>query len=150
MTKIRFETQPYKIAEWTILHLPKGESGSHWFRVSANLQKAANTAQGDTVTLEIEPAKEWWRPDAPEDLKKALAKTPPAGDLWNKITANAQWEWIRWIRATKQEETRKRRIEVAISKLKSGMRRPCCFNRNLCSEPYVSHNWLLLEPQLSR
>jgi hypothetical protein len=175
MTKISFEAKPYKIGDWTVLHLPKDASaklpsrgmtmvegtlnghsfkaalepdgrGSHWFRLTTSLQKTANTKAGDIVMLEIEPAKEWWRPEAPEDLKKALAKTPQAGDLWNKITPNAQWEWIRWIRATKQEETRKRRIEVAISKLKSGMRRPCCFNRNLCSEPYVSHNWMLLEP----
>ena len=58
----------------------------------------------------------------------------------------ARWDWIRWINATAQQETRKRRIEVAFSKLKSGMRRPCCFNRGMCTEPYVSKNGVLLEP----
>ena len=37
-------------------------------------------------------------------------------------------------------------VSGTINKLNKGMRRPCCFNRNLCSEPYVSHNWVLLEP----
>jgi len=53
---------------------------------------------------------------------------------------------MRWIRATKNDDTRKRRIEVALSKLTAGMRRPCCFNRNLCTEPSVSHNGVLLAP----
>ena len=83
----------------------------------------------------------------PEDLKKALETSPKAGALWNDITPLARWDWIRWIRAVKTEETRQNHIEVALDKLNKGMRRPCCFNRNLCSEPYVSHNWKLLEPE---
>ena len=42
------------------------------------------------------------------------------------------------IRATHNPETRSRRIEVALSKIKAGERRPCCFNRNQCTEPEVS------------
>jgi hypothetical protein len=118
----------------------------HWFRVNSALSKAAGAAAGDTVELEIAPMKEWPRPTVPTDLRKALAGVPAAEALWEKITPKAQWEWVRWIRSTKQAETRQRRIEVACSKLKSGMRRPCCFNSNACTEPYVSHNWILLEP----
>ena len=80
------------------------------------------------------------------DLKKALSASQKAEDLWRDITPNARWDWIRWIRAVKTPETRQKHIEVALSKLNKGMRRPCCFNRNLCSEPYVSHNWVLSEP----
>jgi hypothetical protein len=118
----------------------------HWFRVSSALGKSAGVQAGDTVTVEIEPMKTWPRPEVPQDLRQALIKVPAASALWEKITPKAQWEWIRWIRSTKQAETRARRIEVACSKLKSGMRRPCCFNSNACTEPYVSHNWILLEP----
>jgi hypothetical protein len=27
------------------------------------------------------------------------------------------------------------------------MRRPCCFNRGMCTEPYVSKNGVLLDPR---
>ncbi len=175
MSTIRFEATLFTIGSWTLLRLPTSASaqlpsrgmtmvegtingsrfqaplepdgkGSHWFRVDETMREAAGADAGDTVTLVIEPAKEWPEPAAPADLKNALAAVPQAYTLWMKITPNAQWDWIRWIRATNQPETRRRRIEVACSKLKAGVRRPCCFNRNLCTEPYVSHNWVLLEP----
>lgn len=122
---------------------PDGK-GSHWFRVKKSMRKAAGADAGDTVTLVIEPAKEWSEPRVPADLKSALAAAPRAHNLWLDITPMARWDWIRWIGSTKQPETRRRRIEVACSKLKAGERRPCCFNRNLCAEPYVSNNGVLL------
>lgn len=180
MSTIRFEARLSKIGSWTILRFPKSASarlpsrgvtmvegtvngchfktalepdgrGSHWFRVDESLLKALGTDPEDTVALAIEPTKEWSEPKVPEDLKKALAGVPEARALWLDITPNARWDWIRWIGATKQPRTRNRRIEVALSKLESGDRRPCCFNRNQCSEPYVSSNGKLLEPlQVSR
>jgi hypothetical protein len=124
---------------------PDGE-GSHWFTVNKAVRDAAQAEQGDTVTLAIEPAREWPEPTVPADLKSALAAIPQAQRLWKDITPMARWDWIRWIRSTKQSETRHRRVEVACSKLKAGARRPCCFNRNLCTEPAVSNNGVLLAP----
>src|SRR5690606_5311759 len=104
------------------------------------LSKTAGIAAGDTVALEIEPTKDWPEPEVPADWKTALAADKQAQDMWSRITPLARWEWIRWMRATGKQETRQRRIEVGISKLKSGERRPCCWNRNLCTEPSVSKN----------
>lgn len=175
MSTIRFEAKLFKIGSWTILRLPKGASAklpsrgqvmvegtingfefqtplepdgnwSHWFRVEDNLGKAAHAGVGDTVTLAIEPIKEWPEPEVPADLKRALAAAPQPHALWEQITPMARWEWIRWVRATNRQETRQRRVEVAISKLEAGERRPCCWNRNLCTEPSVSKNGVLLEP----
>jgi hypothetical protein len=116
---------------------------SHWFRPDAKLLQDAGVAAGDTIKVSLAPTKEWIEPEVPEDLKKALKTSPKAQDLWNDITPSARWDWIRWVRAVKTPETRQKHIEVALDKLNKGMRRPCCFNRNLCSEPYVSHNWVL-------
>jgi hypothetical protein len=172
---IRFKAKLVKIGNWTILRLPESKSAklpsrgqtmvegtingshfktplepdgrfSHWFRVDAGLLKVANAAVSDIVTVVINPIKEWPEPDVPADLGNALVANPEAHDLWQHITPMARWEWIRWIRATNKNETRKRRIEVACSKLMAGERRPCCWNRNLCSEPHVSKNGMLLEP----
>lgn len=179
MSTIRCKAKLFKIGSWILLKLPQSASiilpsrgmtmvmgtinsnpfqtvlepdgkGSHWFRVDETILKEAKAGAGDTVRLEIEPTKEWVEPDMPADLKKALADSPKAQALWMDITPGARWDWIRLIRAVKTPETRQKHIEVALSKLNNGMRRPCCFNRNLCSEPYVSKNWVLLEPTQTR
>jgi len=175
MPTIRFETTALRIGDWTILRLPESASaklpsrgmtlvegtinsfrskivlepdgkGSHWFRVDSGMRKAAGIDAGGTVTMAVEPSKDWPEPEVPADLDKALASDPQANTLWVILTTMARWDWLRWIRATNNQETRSRRIEVALSKLKAGERRPCCFNRNLCTEPEVSKNGLLIEP----
>lgn len=123
-----------------------GKKPSHWFRPDQKLLDDAKASAEDTVQVSLEPTKEWVEPQIPDDLKKALSASPKAEDLWKDITPLARWDWIRWIRAVKTPETRQKHIEVALDKLNRGERRPCCFNRNLCSEPYVSKNWQLLEP----
>lgn len=45
-------------------------------------------------------------------------------DQWNLITTKARWDWLRWIRATANSETRKKRIDVACSKLQKGDTNP--------------------------
>ncbi len=135
---------------FTTLLEPDGKYGpglkpSHWFRPDDKLLKDAHAKSGDTVIVEMEPTKEWIEPEVPEDVKKALSTSIKAQDLWNDITPMARWDWIRWVRAVKTQETREKHLGVMLDKLNKGMRRPCCFNRNMCSEPYVSHNWKLLE-----
>lgn len=123
---------------------PDGK-GSHWFNVDKAILKSAKVNIED-VTLAIDTMKEWPDPEVPADFKNALESAPQAKAIWIDITPMAHWDWIRWIRSTKNAETRTRRIEVALSKLKSGMRRPCCFNRSMCTDPDVSNNGVLLDP----
>lgn len=63
----------------------------------------------------------------PGDLRKAIESTPAARVVWDDITPLARNEWICWITSGKKAETRGVRIEKGLSKLKSGMRRPCCW-----------------------
>jgi uncharacterized protein YdeI (YjbR/CyaY-like superfamily) len=63
----------------------------------------------------------------PADLRKILASTPAARATWQDITPLARNEWICWVTSGKKEETRSIRIKKAISKLRGGMRRPCCW-----------------------
>jgi uncharacterized protein YdeI (YjbR/CyaY-like superfamily) len=104
-----------------------------------------DVSAGDTVDVAFESTKDWPEPEVPEDWKAALAGDKQVSELWTKITPMARWEWIRWIRSTGRQETRSKRIEVGLSKMRSGERRPCCWNRNLCTEPSVSKNGVLLE-----
>lgn len=63
----------------------------------------------------------------PIDLKQTIKKIPKVQVLWNDITPLARNEWICWVISGKKAETRNIRIEKALSKLKGGMRRPCCW-----------------------
>jgi hypothetical protein len=172
---IRCTATLFAIGSWVILRLPKEASahlptraltmvagtingfsfraalepdgrGSHWFRVTDAMRTGANAHAGATVQLELWSTKDWVEPQVPADWQQALAGDPKAQALWNAITPGARWDWIRWIRAVKTPETRQKHLHVALDKLDKGLRRPCCFNRNLCSEPAVSHNWVLLDP----
>jgi hypothetical protein len=125
---------------------PDGNSG-HWIKVDNTLQHAAGISAGDTATLNIEVTKDWPEPSVPQDLAAALAAAPQLiQDLWDEITPMARWEWVRWVNATKNPDTRRRRVDVSISKMKSGKRRPCCFNLSACTDPDLSKNGRLLEP----
>jgi uncharacterized protein YdeI (YjbR/CyaY-like superfamily) len=61
------------------------------------------------------------------DFRKAIESTVAARSAWFNITPLARNEWICWVTSAKKEETRKRRIDVGIDKLRGGMRRPCCW-----------------------
>lgn len=124
-----------------------GKKPSHWFKPDEKLLKTSKASAGDTVKVSLEATKEWVEPEVPEDMQKALKSSAKAKALWDDTTPLAHWDWVRWVRAVKTEDTRKKHLEVMLDKLNKGMRRPCCFNRNMCSEPYVSHNWTLLDPQ---
>lgn len=63
----------------------------------------------------------------PLDFQKAIAAEKKVGALWADITPLARNEWICWVISGKRAETRGIRIGKAISKMKSGMRRPCCW-----------------------
>lgn len=123
---------------------PDGTFG-HWLSIDQALQKAAGIRAGDTATVEVEPAKEWPEPRIPPDLKAALADAPQKiNDLWDAITPMARWEWVRWVTASRNPGTRKRRVDVSISKLSSGKRRPCCFNLAACTDPDLAKNGKLV------
>ena len=124
---------------------PDGRFG-HWMRVDAALRRAAGIGPGDTATLDIEVTKAWPEPSLPPDLASALAAAPQnVQNLWPEVTPMARWEWVRWINATRNPGTRARRVEVAISKMDRGMRRPCCFDLASCTDPDLSRSGKLRE-----
>jgi hypothetical protein len=84
---------------------PDGRRG-HWVRVERPLEQAAGIGPGDTAELTLEVAPHWPEPDVPEDLAAALAAAPARiRDVWEDITPMARWEWVRWVRATRNPAT---------------------------------------------
>lgn len=125
---------------------PDGRRG-HWIRVDTALRRTAGVGPGDTVEVALEIAPQWPEPDVPGDLAAALAEAPTrTRDLWQDITPMARWEWVRWIQATRNQSTRKRRVEVTMSKLDGGSRRPCCFDLASCTDPNLARSGKLRDP----
>ena len=124
---------------------PDGRRG-HWLKVDGALRRSLAVDDDEIVALELAPSSEWPEPVVPDDFRDALARTPGVTELWRDITPMARWEWVRWINATRNPETRSRRIEVGISKLRSGKRRPCCFDLAACTDPELAKNGRLVDP----
>jgi len=125
---------------------PDGRRG-HWVRVDRVLQQVAGIGPGDTAELTLEVAPDWPEPEVPEDLAAALAAAPATiRDVWDDITPLARWEWVRWVQATRNQVTRQRRVEVSISKMDRGKRRPCCFDLSSCTDPELARSGKLREP----
>ena len=123
---------------------PDGLRG-HWIRISPELQQAAGIGSGRAVTITVEPTSEWPEPEVPNDLAAALDTAPAeVQERWHDITPMARWEWVRWVNATANPVTRQRRVEVSISKLDNGKRRPCCFDLSACTDPAVSKSGKLI------
>jgi hypothetical protein len=171
---ICFEAEMRKVGRWTIVQLPEDASAElpsrgqvavrgvinrrdfetvlepdgrrgHWLRIDQKLRRALKVGEGDVLAFELQPTKDWPEPAIPKDFQAALADAPDTSESWNDITPMARWEWVRWINATKNTQTRGRRIEVGISKLRSGKRRPCCFDLAACTDPDLSKNGRLVE-----
>jgi hypothetical protein len=123
---------------------PDGRRG-HWIRLTPRLLKKAGVSLGDVVTLELAVTPEWPEPEIPKDLATALDAAPAdVQGRWHDITPMARWEWVRWVNATANPATRQRRVEVSISKLDHGKRRPCCFDLASCTDPSVARSGKLV------
>ena len=118
--------------------------GSHWFELSDTLSGEVKIKLGESAEISIEPIKDWPEPEVPKDIIDEIDK---AGLMqkWNGITTKARWDWLRWIRATANPETRKKRIDVACSKLQRGDTHPCCFDRTRSTITDVSKSGVLLD-----
>jgi uncharacterized protein YdeI (YjbR/CyaY-like superfamily) len=65
--------------------------------------------------------------DLPADLRNAIVADAEARAAWEDITPLARNEWICWTISVKKDETRRQHVERAVSQLKEGKRRPCCW-----------------------
>lgn len=132
----------YREKSYSIPLEPDGKGG-HWFEVSGELLKNWTLA-GDSEQVEISLLEQWPEPRLPDDIRQALAETG-LNESWSYLSNKAKWEWLRWIRSTRNEVTRGKRIRVACSKLEKGDRRPCCFNASSCTVADLAKNGVLID-----
>lgn len=175
MTAIHFTSELYELKNQTIARLPEDASKQlpsrgqvavvgtinghefktvlepdgywrHFVKVNAELQDTVGVKAGDKVAFVLEVTKEWPEPSIDDDFAKALKSAPEkVKEKWQDITPMARWEWLRWVNATNNTETRAIRIEKSISKLNGKHRRPCCFNLAACTDRELSKSGRLID-----
>ncbi len=120
---------------------PDGRRG-HWIRLPDTA-----SGSGEAVEVDVSVADEWPEPDVPDDLAQALDAAPDhIRDVWDDITPMARWEWVRWVGATANPDTRAKRVGVSLDKMDHEKRRPCCFDLSSCTDPEVARSGKLPEP----
>ncbi len=115
---------------------PDGEGG-HFLEAGSALLKKIKTGGCVSVKVVLKLIEDWPAPKLPADLKQMLNENAGAGTAWSNVTSKAKWEWLRWLRAAKTDETRRKRLITARSMLVAGKKRPCCFNSRQCLLPGI-------------
>jgi len=89
--------------------------GRHLLTFNKQLQAGAKAKAGDMVSVVMERDTEERIVEPPAELAKAFRKAKEAKALWDKLAYTHRKEFAQWISGGKQEETRERRAEKAVS-----------------------------------
>ena len=104
--------------------------GSHWFILKDKFLKNLDSKM---LNFTLELVAKWPEPNIPSDINNKLKVDSVLNTIWSSLTTQARWDFLRWVNETSNKSTRKARIDKMTNMLKSGKRRPCCFNRTRCT-----------------
>ena len=93
--------------------VPRG-GGRHRLFVHSRIWKAQKIERGDFVEVLLTRVEAPIEPPLPEDIALALHMTKGAAVAFRQITSALRREFITWVQAAKQPETRARRIQKAL------------------------------------
>ena len=85
--------------------------------LSAENRSAAGVAAGDEVDVTVEADTAPREVAVPDDLARALAGDPGAGDFFDTLAPTHRKEWVRWIEDAKKPETRATRLQRTVEAL---------------------------------
>ena len=94
--------------------------GQFMLPVSAEVRKTARVAAGDEVDIEIEIDTEPREVNIPPDFREALVRDAGAGPFFETLSFSQKQRFVMSIEGAKTPETRQRRIDQAIVKLRAG------------------------------
>ena len=94
--------------------------GKYLIPLSAERRTNAKVKGGDQLDITLELDTEPREVELPEDFKKALTKDKNALAFFEKLSYSAQSGYVLPITRAKTDETRRRRIEKALSDLRAG------------------------------
>jgi hypothetical protein len=88
--------------------------------VSADVRAKAGVAAGDEVDIDLVPDTGPRTVEVPADLAAALASVPAARQAFDKLSYSGQQRYVLGIEQAKTAETRRRRVEKAVTELTTG------------------------------
>jgi Bacteriocin-protection, YdeI or OmpD-Associated/Domain of unknown function (DUF1905) len=90
--------------------------GRYFLPMKRAVREAAGVAAGDLVVVEVEADEEPREVEVPEDLAAALAADAAA---FERISYTHRREYVEWVVAAKRPETRRRRVEETVARLRA-------------------------------
>jgi hypothetical protein len=95
--------------------------GAHLMPVNAQLRTAASVSAGDRVTVVLERDMVPRVVEVPAELASAFRAAPKALSFFEGLSYTHQKEYVLWISEAKRDETRRRRIKIAVEQLAKGV-----------------------------
>jgi hypothetical protein len=108
------------IREYTYRSTVATVNGQFMVGVSAENRARAGVAGGDEVDVDLELDTEPRTVDVPTDFGAALAAEPKARAFFERLSASQRGWFVSGIEAAKTRETRQRRIDGALERLREG------------------------------
>jgi hypothetical protein len=99
--------------------MPMGD-GTYCLGVLKSIQEAAGVGPGDRITVLLELDTAPRTVEAPEDLARVLAGDKNAAAAWEKLSFTNKKELAGSLESAKKPETRERRMNAAVARLKGG------------------------------
>ena len=94
--------------------------GQYMFGVSAEVRESAGVAAGDQVDVDIELDTQPREVSVPPDFAEALDEYSDARRFFDGLSYSNKQRFVLPIEQAKSDETRRRRIEKAVSSLREG------------------------------
>lgn len=82
-------------------------------------REAAHVTAGDSVTIEVESDEDPRTVDLPADLATAIAADADVAERFDRMPYTHRLEYARWIDEARRPETRTRRIEAAVERIRA-------------------------------
>jgi hypothetical protein len=94
--------------------------GEFLLGLNREVREAAGVQAGDSVEVTLELDADPREVEVPGDLAAALASDPEAESVFAGLAFTHRKEYVRWITEAKREETRARRVQQALERLREG------------------------------
>ena len=87
--------------------------------ITKEIRKKIEKEPGDIIEVTIEKDEEDRVVEIPTDFKERIELDNNIKEFWNTLSFSIQKKYVTWITSAKKEETRNKRIDTAIEKLKN-------------------------------
>lgn len=87
--------------------------------ITKEIRKNIEKEPGDIIEVTIEKDEEDRVVEIPTDFKERIELDNNIKEFWNTLSFSMQKKYVTWITSAKKEDTRNKRIDTAIEKLKN-------------------------------